>query len=368
MRCDRVYRTVWIALAILAVGVSVAQAGGGPGTNYIWDNATQSDTANWNLAGNWLTGYYPGQTGHALNNADIYDCYSDAEVDTNFTTTVDLHKTDAINPTGQWRFGGYQVNSHLATTFGVTAVAGSAQYIDTSTGDVSFTFFDDVGLADVVTISAPIKNGGGISLNSGSGGQSSTLYLTNTNNNYTGLTTITGETLAYGASNVIYTGGVMVSGGTLNLVTYSDSVGAVTLTSGSILGGAASTLTSTVGFAVQSGSASAILAGTGIAMTKTTTGAVTLTGANTYTGLTTVNGGTLELGAAARNPVLTLSPGGANVELGKLVFDYSGAAPNVARWWPPATMAGCGPADGSNARPRIACMAWAGTMTAARLP
>jgi fibronectin-binding autotransporter adhesin len=44
---------------------------------------------------------------------------------------------------------------------------------------------------------------------------------------------------------------------------------------------------------MKSGSVSAILAGSGIALNKTTSGTVTLTGANTYTGATTVSGGAL---------------------------------------------------------------------------
>ncbi len=47
-----------------------------------------------------------------------------------------------------------------------------------------------------------------------------------------------------------------------------------------------------------------------------------MTGTNTYNGLTTVQGGTLQLsGAAAQNPVLNL--GGADLQAGTLVFDYS---------------------------------------------
>jgi autotransporter-associated beta strand protein len=54
-------------------------------------------------------------------------------------------------------------------------------------------------------------------------------------------------------------------------------------------------------------------------------GTVTLSGANSYTGLTTVTGGSLVLGPLAQNPVLTL--GGADVQTGSLVFQYSGTSP-----------------------------------------
>jgi autotransporter-associated beta strand protein/T5SS/PEP-CTERM-associated repeat protein len=117
---------------------------------------------------------------------------------------------------------------------------------------------------------------------------SGTLIVTGANT-YTGSTTVNVGTLACGASNVIGTGSVTVSGGTLSLGSYSDSVGAVTLASGAITGG---TLTSTSGFGVQSGSASARLAGS-VGLTKTGAGIVVLSGTNAYTGTTTVNNGVL---------------------------------------------------------------------------
>ena len=61
-------------------------------------------------------------------------------------------------------------------------------------------------------------------------------------------------------------------------------------------------------------------------LTKVGSGTLDLTGANGYSGLTTVNAGVLELGASARNPVLT--GGGADIRAGKIVFDYiSGSDP-----------------------------------------
>ena len=58
-----------------------------------------------------------------------------------------------------------------------------------------------------------------------------------------------------------------------------------------------------------------------------------LTAANTYSGRTTVASGTLDLAAAAQNAVFNL--GGADVQSGKLVFDYNGDAS------PAATIEGC---------------------------
>ena len=61
---------------------------------------------------------------------------------------------------------------------------------------------------------------------------------------------------------------------------------------------------------------------------KQGTGKVTLNSVNTYTGTTTVQAGTLELGLAAQAPVLA-NAGGADIQGGKLVLDYTSAVPNV---------------------------------------
>ncbi|MEI6819544.1 MAG: autotransporter-associated beta strand repeat-containing protein [Verrucomicrobiota bacterium] len=130
-------------------------------------------------------------------------------------------------------------------------------------------------------------------------------------NTYTGLTDVQAGTLAYGVNNAIATGAIQVSGGTLDLDTYSDTVGAVTLTGGSIAG-STGVLTGT-SYAMQNGSVSAILAGA-VALNKTTSGTVILSGTNTYTGVNTVSAGTLRattsasaLGTGAAS--LTLSGG-----------------------------------------------------------
>ncbi|HEX7261712.1 MAG TPA: autotransporter-associated beta strand repeat-containing protein, partial [Luteolibacter sp.] len=125
---------------------------------------------------------------------------------------------------------------------------------------------------------------------------SSTLTLSGANST-AGTLTVQGGTLAYGANNVQGAGAVTVSGGSLELGLFTDSVGTVTLSGGQINRNVAGTnaqgvLTSTGSFAIQSGSASAILAGA-VVLNKTTSGTATLSGANTYTGATTVSDGTL---------------------------------------------------------------------------
>jgi autotransporter-associated beta strand protein len=117
--------------------------------------------------------------------------------------------------------------------------------------------------------------------------------LSNTNT-YTGATHVNAGTLTLGHATDTLSGPVNINGGTLN-VDNPDKVGAVTLTSGTISGD--STLTGS-SYAVESGTVSAVLAGSGVTLTKTTGGTVILSGANTYDGLTTVSAGTLTLGHA----------------------------------------------------------------------
>ena len=80
----------------------------------------------------------------------------------------------------------------------------------------------------------------------------------------------------------------------------------------------------TVGGAGNTTIASIIGTGAGT-FTKDGAGRVYLTGANTYGGLTTVNGGVLELAAAAQSVT-----GGANIEKGQLIFDYPDVASSIA--------------------------------------
>ncbi|NBV01529.1 MAG: hypothetical protein EBS31_08960, partial [Burkholderiaceae bacterium] len=116
-------------------------------------------------------------------------------------------------------------------------------------------------------------------------------------NTYTGGTTINAGTLSLGAHNVLSnTGAVNVSGGTLDIRSFNDTVGTVTLSSGVITGSTGQLTSANYNVTNTSGTTiiSAILAGNG-QLTKTGAGTLTLSGANTYTGDTTINAGTLKL-------------------------------------------------------------------------
>jgi autotransporter-associated beta strand protein len=148
-------------------------------------------------------------------------------------------------------------------------------------------------------------------------------------NTYTGTTTVSAGTLAYGADNVIYTGAVTVNGAgaVLAMGSYSDRVGLVTLTAGDITG--SGTLTSTSGFTMNNAAAASVsvaLAGS-VGLTKTGAGTLTLSGANSYTGNTTINAGAIQFSTLG-----AISGTGRNVELnsgGAVVFGSAFGAGNI---------------------------------------
>ena len=162
----------------------------------------------------------------------------------------------------------------------------------------------------------------------------------NVASSYTGSTTISnGAIVRYGVDNALATGTLTVDGGGvgggLNIGAFSDSVGTVTLLNGGSISGAGGILTSTGTFELQSGSVSAILAGSGIALNKTTSGTVTLSGANTYTGVTTISAGTLSVatignGGLAGNLGQAASVA-ANLVLGGGTLRYIGATASTDR-------------------------------------
>jgi autotransporter-associated beta strand protein len=111
-------------------------------------------------------------------------------------------------------------------------------------------------------------------------------------NTYTGDTNVSAGTLQISANDrIANSSNLNVSGGTFDLQSFNDTVGAVTLSSGTISG--TGTLTGS-SYTLQSGTVSAILAGN-TTVTKNTSGTVTLSGANSFTGSTTISAGTLQL-------------------------------------------------------------------------
>ncbi len=177
--------------------------------------------------------------------------------------------------------------------------------------------FDSNG--NTFTINGSINGTGGLVEKTGAG----TVVLAGSNS-YTGATTVTAGTLSItgdinnsttvtvnagtlstsGADKLANSAAVNVAGGTLTLGG-NDTVGTVVLSGGSITSSGA-TLTGS-SYDVRNGSVSAKLGGAGVALTKTTSGSVTLSGANTYTGATTVSAGVLAVNGSLANTSTTVS-------------------------------------------------------------
>ncbi len=151
----------------------------------------------------------------------------------------------------------------------------------------------DLGSASLTVDQAGDGTYAGMTLGTGGLTKAGTGSLTLSNTNtYSGGTTISEGTLVLGhATNTLRNdGAVTISAGTLALGTNSDTVGAVSMSSGSITG--SGNLTGSSYSFTDSGSVSVGLVGNG-ALIKTGAGTLTLSGTNTYNGRTTVNGGTL---------------------------------------------------------------------------
>ncbi|NBP43117.1 MAG: hypothetical protein EBU65_03055, partial [Actinobacteria bacterium] len=184
--------------------------------------------------------------------------------------------------------GTLDLNSYSET---VGSITGSGTITSSATGTPTLT----VGSNNSdTTFSGVIQNG--ISTVALTKSGSGTLTLSGANT-YTGLTTVSAGTLAYGVSNAIYTGAVTVNGSTavLALGVYTDTVGGVTLTEGQITGTGSSTqgiLTGT-SYTINPGtgvtvSVSANLAGA-VNLTHSGAGTANLSGYNAYSGTTTLN-------------------------------------------------------------------------------
>ena len=119
----------------------------------------------------------------------------------------------------------------------------------------------------------------------------------NAANSYSGGTTVTGFALQLGNASAMgaTSGSLGISGGTLNMATYSPTVAAVSISNALIQG--SGTLTG-AGYSVSGGTIASVLAGSNAPL-SITGGLNILGGANTYTGATTISGGTTVLASGA---------------------------------------------------------------------
>lgn len=100
---------------------------------------------------------------------------------------------------------------------------------------------------------------------------------------------------------------LQITGGTLRLQSFNETVGAVALLDGSITTSGTAMLTGS-SYTLRKGYVSARLGGAA-SVVKSTIGNVTLVGSQAYSGATTVTGGTLTLQGNLASPTLTISGG-----------------------------------------------------------
>ena len=169
----------------------------------------------------------------------------------------------------------------------------------------------------------------GGTLQAGTGFSSSvplTLTSTSTIDTQSYSPTLSGAISGSGSFNKIGSGTLTLTGANTYSGNTTISQGTLQIGSGGTLGGGAVTDNALlVSNRSDSLTVSNAIGGSG-AVTQAGSGTLILTGANSYSGLTTISAGAVELGTSAQSPVLT--GGGADIQAGKIVFDYvSGSDP-----------------------------------------
>ena len=187
-----------------------------------------------------------------------------------------------------------------ATAITVSSELATGSYTN-SVGAVTLTSGAITGSGTLVGTSYTVRAGSVSAVLGGTGALTKTtagIVTLSGSNTYSGLTTVSAGTLAYGTSNALASGDVTVnSGGELALGNYSDTVGLVTLNGGTasnaVISGGSGVLTAS-SYSLVSGSVTANLAGSGT-LSKTSAQTVTLTGSNSFTGDMTISQGVVNI-------------------------------------------------------------------------
>ncbi|TCU96311.1 autotransporter-associated beta strand repeat-containing protein [Roseateles saccharophilus] len=300
----------------ITIGSGTLTAGNGGTTGSINNGATVNGSGtlafnrsnNQTVSANFTGSLAVAQAGSAILTLSGSNTYSGGT-----SVTSGTLKLGASNVLGSGAVtingGTLDIANRNPTVAGVSLQSGS---ITGGTGALTSTSTFDMQAG---TVSAQLA--GSVGLTKTTNGS---VTLSNTNNNYTGTTTISQGTLTLGASGTLPNAAVVVNGGTLDINTSTNTVSGVSLQTGSITG-TTGVLTSTTDFDVRAGSASAILDGN-VGLTKTTSGTATLSGANTYSGTTLISAGTLQIGAAGSTGTLG---SGSVTDNAALVFNRSNA-------------------------------------------
>jgi fibronectin-binding autotransporter adhesin len=213
--------------------------------------------------------------------------------------------------------GVFQMNSRSQQVAGIeTAGTGTGNRVINSSASIStFTVANTTDQTFTGILGNTTANDNNFNFTKSAAGR---LILT-ASNSFTGTATVSGGTLELGhaTSTIADTAPVNVNGGTLDINSKNETVGALTVTSGSIIGTTGTLIAPSC--AGKAGTISAVLAsstnlsGTNTTwLTKDTAGILELSAANTFTGNIVVTAGRLTLSNSAALGVADPAPGGTN--------------------------------------------------------
>ena len=291
-----------------------------------------------------------GTTGNgALTfNPDIVIANTDLEIGSvaNGSITIGVSGTGAITSTSNqgliFKVGGSAnaiVNSTIGATGSSIAISNASSVVGVNGGVVlAGAIGGATGTGAPVTISNTSLGNGAVSISGPlnasvsavtQNSATTTMTLSGSNSNYAGITTLSAGTLKLSSSTALggNSGTLVINGGTLdssgqvlastnavtanNDFTYAGS-GALTLSGPVSLGSTAGARTITTTTAASNRAltlAGVVSDGTATGLTKAGPGFLILTAAATYTGTTTINAGTLQLGAGGTTgSILASSP------------------------------------------------------------
>jgi len=214
---------------------------------------------------------------------------------------------------------GYNISGSSTLTLDVTS--GTAGISLLSGNTASHELGMDLSLADDLVIDH--QGAGVLTLSGAIGGASSidlqgvgSTILQSTSNSYSGTTSILGGILGLGADNVLPDASdVVIDGGTLDVGTHSDTIGALSLHSGNLTGTGSLAVTS---LSLNGGSSdidvsiSVTTPSSGMTLDTSPTDVVTIRKPVTFGGATRIGKGKLELrgnGAIRNSPRLEVSSG-----------------------------------------------------------
>ena len=227
--------------------------------------------------------------------------YSSGDTYTGTTTislgTLKIGATDEISSSSSVSVNATFDLNGFSDTIANFSGKSSGVLTNSGTGIETLTF----GTGTNATYSGLIENGVALTKN-GNG----TETLAGADNTYTGATTINAGTIKLGATNAISDASDVTDDGTLDMNSYSDTIGTLSGNSGSLVtSSVVGAVTLTVGATNDSGTFSGLIEnGSGtVALTMDGSGTETLAGFNnTYSGATTISAGTLKVGAVDAIP------------------------------------------------------------------